>query len=434
MADLSYLKNLKKPIAIFGLGITGSAVAQKCKKYNIEVHLWDDKPETRDKHSKNGFQIIDFKNDLSGYAMIIPAAGIKPTHPTLEKAVAQNIPIKSDIDLLYQSAPNATYIGITGTNGKSTTTALISYILKTVGKEHAMGGNIGIGAASLPSFGIDGTYVLELSSYQLAITQDAIFNIAICLNITPDHLAWHDTMKNYSAAKEKIFRAKDKKQISIIGIDNVETQSISHKLKGSDQHNVIEISTQSKLPDGLDKIETLKGQHNQQNISAAYAVCKNLNISDDDFVRATQTFPGLIHRQQIVDTINGVTFVNDSKATNAQATSKALSSFENIHWIVGGADKADGLAGLENFYSKIKHAYLIGVSSNRFTKDLQEKLSYSRCDSLDNAILEISQNTKPNDVVLLSPACVSFDQYPNFEKRGEHFIALVEQLKKKTTS
>lgn len=434
MADLSYLKNLEKPIAVLGLGITGSAVAYACQNSGVNIHLWDDNKKTRQKFIADGFQVIDFQDDLSPYAILIPAAGVKPSHIAIQKAVTQNIPIKSDIDLLYGSAPDATYIGITGTNGKSTTTALMGHILTALKKKHAIGGNIGIAAASLPSFDRDGIYVLEMSSYQLEITSQPIFDIAVCLNITPDHLAWHGTMENYITAKEKIFRAKDQKQTAIIGVDETDSKAVADKLKNNDTHDVIEISTQSILPDGLDDIATLKGAHNKQNIMMAYAMCQKLEITDNDFVDAVQTFPGLIHRQQVVDTINGVTFINDSKATNAEAASKALSSFTNIHWITGGEDKDDGIGGLNTFYPKIKQAYLIGTSSNRFAETLEGHLPYSKCETLDKAVTEAFNNASDGDIILLSPACASFDQYPNFEKRGEHFIALIEDLKQRHTS
>ncbi len=434
MADLSYLKKLDKPVAILGLGVSGAAVANACRDSNVDCHLWDDHEEKRQGFIDDGFDVIDFENDLSRYAAVIPAAGIKPNHPTIQKAIDQKIPFKSDIDLLYGSAPKATYIGITGTNGKSTTTALLSHILKSVGKNHAMGGNIGIGATSLPSFDADGVYVLEMSSYQLEITQQPIFDISVLLNITPDHLAWHGTMENYAAAKEKIFRTKGQKQTAIIGIDDDISRTIAEKLKNSANHDVVEISSSDTLPDGLDQIETLKGAHNQQNIAAAYAVCKKLGITDHDFVTAVQSFPGLIHRQQIVATINGITFINDSKATNAESTSKALDSFDNIHWIAGGEHKGDDLSVLKEWYPKVKRAYLIGEAAPLFEKDMIDTLKYSNCETLEKAVFEAFENASDGDIILMSMACASFDQYPNFEKRGEHFIALIEQLKQRQAS
>lgn len=431
MADFSYLKSLKKPIAIAGLAVTGSAVVKACDEAGIPFHLWDDKQETRDDYAAQGYTIKDFSDDLSDYAFLVPTAGMKPSHPIIQKAIEQNIPIHSDVDLLYQSAPEATYIGITGTNGKSTTTALLGHILTCLEKPHVIGGNIGIAVASLPSFDKEGAYVLEMSSYQLDITNQTKFNIAVCLNITPDHLAWHGTMENYIVAKEKIFRTSGKKQTAILGTNTPSCQAIHEKLKTSAVHDVIDLSF--PLPKGLDAIATLKGEHNQQNIAAAYAVCQKLGIADDDFIKAVQSFPGLIHRQQIVDTINGVTFINDSKATNADATSKALLSFNHIHWIIGGEDKDDGLNGLDKFYSKIKHAYLIGKASDRFANDLNDILDYTKCQTLDVAVSQTYKNAMAGDVVLFSPACASFDQYANFEKRGEHFIALVQNLKQKVS-
>ena len=203
MADLSYLKKLEKPIAIAGIATTGSAVVNACDEASVDIHLWDDNAETRKKYADLGYTIVDFKEDLSHYAFLVPTAGMKPSNPIIQKAIEQNIPIKSDIDLLFESAPDATYIGITGTNGKSTTTALLGHIFKMLNKNYAMGGNIGIAAAGLPSLETDDIYVLELSSYQLEITQNYIFDIAVLLNIAGDHLAWHGTMANLYCRKGK---------------------------------------------------------------------------------------------------------------------------------------------------------------------------------------------------------------------------------------
>jgi UDP-N-acetylmuramoylalanine--D-glutamate ligase len=413
MADLSFLKKLDKPVAVYGLGVTGRAVADALKQSGIDFNIWDDSNETREKY-KNVYPVKDFTNDLSGYAFLVPPPGMKPTHPVLQKSK-----ILSDIDLLLQSAPDATVIGITGTNGKSTTTALIGHVLQQASLKVAVGGNIGQAACSLPSLDKTGFYVLELSSYQLEITANPVADIAVLLNITPDHLDWHGTLENYKAAKQKIFRQRESKpqQIKILGMSMLDKLSFD-------------------FPE-LQNHPFLKGQHNQENIVAAIDVCRAVGLDDKTIIKHILTFEGLAHRQKNVGQYKNITFINDSKATNAEATSKALASFENIYWIVGGLPKSDGLDGLDRFYPKIKQAYLIGQASAEFAKTLEGKLPFAECGTIHNAVAKAFKdalNDKDQTVILLSPACASFDQYKNFEQRGDDFIAQVNAILKEVAA
>lgn len=411
MADLSFLKKLDKPVAILGLGISGSAVARACLESGVDFHAWDDKPENRSQFPAE--HIRDFNEaDLSIYAFVVPSAGIKPSAPTLQKFVQARIPMQSDVDLLLQSAPQAKVIAVTGTNGKSTTTALIGHILQAAGKTVAMGGNIGKAACSLPSLEADGIYVLELSSYMLEISAHPVADIAVLLNITPDHLDWHGTMENYTAAKEKIFRQREghAPQIKIYGQSMGKTTAAIPPLP---EHNF------------------LKGEHNRENIIAAIEACRACDLKDEEILRHLASFEGLPHRQKRVAVFRNVTFINDSKATNADATAKALASFDNLYWIVGGQPKSDGLTGLDVFYPKIRQAYLIGQASETFAQVLQGKVPVRLCGTVKNAVAAATKDAlqdKSPAVVLLSPACASFDQYRNFEERGEDFVEQVHQL------
>lgn len=450
MADLSHLNTLKKPLAILGLGVSGRAVAEACAQSGVPFAVWDDN-ETRRTELQNQFNIVDFSSDLSSYHALVPAAGIKPSHPVLQKATEQHIPVLSDIDLLIQSAPDARVIGITGTNGKSTTTALINHVLQANEINAQMGGNIGKAACSLPSLSADGVYVLELSSYQLEITAQPICDIAVFLNVTPDHLDWHDDLEHYFQAKKKITlpRPDRMKQQTIIGVDTPLCTQLAEQLSLSSLHHVTQVSTTQPpqdgkitvkdgwLYDGHDKVldlnlhEYLRGRHNHENVAASYSALRACGLEKNQILPALMSFTGLPHRQKKVAQWQNITFINDSKATNADATSRALASFENIYWIAGGLPKSDGIDGLEKFYPKIHHAFLIGEASHIFAKKLFGQIGYTECGTMEKAVEAAFNKAKQDSgdaVILLSPACASFDQYKNFEERGDHFTALAQRL------
>jgi len=407
MADLSFLKTITQPIAVLGLGVSGQAVAEACLAANIPFHAWDENPDTRAR-LKDKYPIEDFTNNFSYYEFLVPSAGIKPSHPVMQKAAKANLKIFSDVDLLLQSAPRARVVGVTGTNGKSTTTALIGHILQQAGLKVAVGGNLGTAACSLPSLDEQGIYVLELSSYMLEISANPVADIAVLLNITPDHLDWHESMENYAAAKEKIFRQRPDHapQVKIYGASMGKSDTDIH----------------------LPAHPFLKGQHNQENMIAAVQVCRAVGLDDKTIFKHMLTFEGLPHRQKIVATYKNIRFVNDSKGTNPDATAKALASFDNIFWILGGQPTADKLNGLDTFYPKIRHAYLIGEASDEFATLLEGHIPYTKCEVMKAAVQQAftaAQSYAEPATILLSPACKSWDQYPNYERRGDDFAAQV---------
>ena len=361
--------------------------------------------------------------------------GIPFTHPAPHKVVTlaqqHNVPIICDIELLYLAQPKAHFVGITGTNGKSTTTALIGHIIREAKIPCEVGGNIGISALELAPLGKDGIYVIETSSYQLDLLNKTHFNVALLLNVTPDHLDRHGDMDGYIKAKKRIFRNQTAEDFAVVGVDNVHTKKIAAS-KFTDAQ-IIPISAFGKVDElGLGVLSYLPGAHNKENIAAAFAACSALNIPHEKIIAGIKSFKGLAHRMERVAEKNGVLFINDSKATNAEAAEKALLSYEKpILWIAGGKAKEGGIDMLAPLFPRIEHAYLIGDAEENFANTLSaNKVPYSRCGTLDKAVQQAYEKalTLPKATVLLSPACASFDQFKNFEERGEIFGKLVKEL------
>jgi UDP-N-acetylmuramoylalanine--D-glutamate ligase len=443
-------------IHIVGLGKSGLSAARYLSANNAFVTVWDDKESLRDEATKEGFTVLDLlttpKTDFNFFIWSPGIAHHYPApHPLAAFARAHTIPLICDVDVLAQIQNNADFIGITGTNGKSTTTALMAHVLGEF-RTCAMGGNIGTPALNLPPLEQHETYVLELSSYQLELTPHVNLDAAILLNITPDHLPRHGNMEGYIAAKELIF-AKNKDGISIIGVDTPPCAAMYERLKNAGK-KPIPISTSKKLEDGvfvihnilhdaldgtarivgdMTQIPSLAGQHSHENAAAVYATLRALYDYERHAIFAAMTrFGGLPHRQFRVRNINHVTYINDSKATNADATSKALATFDNIFWIVGGQMKDGGLSGLESYLPKIRNAYTIGEAEDVFTTWLEEHGAHvTRCGVLEEAIAQAhtdAQKFQHDCVVLLSPACASWDQFKSFEDRGDQFVTQVEAL------
>ena len=457
MANLNYLKNRDKPIIVYGLGVSGTAVASALRSAGVPLSVWDDSEEIRSKFADEGYRIENPIDQMEQYSTLIPAAGIPPSHAVIQRAKELQIPILSDIDCLFHAAPNAHFIGITGTNGKSTVTALIAHIFQSADKAFEMGGNIGRPAAALPTIEEDGYYILELSSYQLAITPSAIFDTAVCLNITADdHLAWHGTFSNYVAAKKRIFRPRqdrETKQTAVLVSDNPANRTIAQDLKLSERHDVIMVShdptngsdhiaahNQALFERGEKKTgfkaPALPGPHNEKNIAAAVAVARSAGIDFTVITKAIETFGGLPHRQELVGRIDQVTFVNDSKATNISAVAPALSAYDSIHLIAGGKAKAGThLSDLGHHFDRVKQIYLIGDAAEAFASDIDGDIPYLICGTMEQAVEAAYENaraltraTKEEQTVLLSPACASFDQYQSFTDRGDHFKAIVNDI------
>jgi UDP-N-acetylmuramoylalanine--D-glutamate ligase len=446
-----------RKVAILGLARSGHAAAAALTRGGAEVLAWDDSEKTR-AAVENEVSLRDLTNiEWRDVAALMLSPGIPhsfPTpHPAVTAARAAGVEILGDIELLGRARPMARYIGITGTNGKSTTTALIGHILAEAGKTVDIGGNLGPPALGLAPLAAGGTYVLELSSFQLELVTTLAFDIAVLLNITPDHLDRHGDMDGYIAAKKRIFARQDGEATAVIGIDDAICRDLAASLERDGRARVVPISVNEPTPGGvyvedgwlidaldgppkrvfdLAEAPRLPGSHNAQNAAAAYAVARFAGLSPEAAIAGIRTFPGLAHRQELVDTIDGVRYINDSKATNADATEKALACYEAIYWIAGGLPKAGGITSLAPYFARLRHAFLIGNATGEFAATLDGKVPYSRCGDLMNALAAASEQARSEHVagavVLLSPACASYDQFPNFEVRGDTFRRLVGDL------
>ncbi|MEO5336959.1 MAG: UDP-N-acetylmuramoyl-L-alanine--D-glutamate ligase [Magnetospirillum sp. WYHS-4] len=439
-----------RPVAVLGLGKAGLAACRALKAGGAEVLAWDDSPAARLAVAVEGFAPVDPVGiDWSKVAALVLSPGVPHTHPkphpACTAAKAAGCPIVGEVELLYRTQIAATFVGITGTNGKSTTTALIGHILEGAGRRVQVGANLGTPALALEPLADDGIYVLEMSSYQLELTERTIFDVAVMLNITPDHLDRHGGMAGYIAAKERIFLHQDEDCTAVLGVDDADSRALADRLAGPAKVLVSAAGApasirvqESILYDergpvaDLTKARALPGAHNGQNAAAAFAACRALGIAQDAIVAGLLSYPGLAHRQELVAIRNGVRYVNDSKATNADATLRALSSYSAIYWIVGGRPKETGLSGVEPFLPRVCRAFLIGEAEADFARFLDGQVSAVRCGTLERAVAEAHAAAQKDGldgaVVLLSPACASFDQFKNFEERGAAFRRLVEAL------
>jgi UDP-N-acetylmuramoylalanine--D-glutamate ligase len=446
-----------RKVAVLGLARSGRAAAAALAAGGAEVLAWDDSEKTRAAVAGavplRELTAIDWR----GVAALILSPGIPHSfpqpHPAVEAARKAGVTILGDIELLGRAQPAARFIAITGTNGKSTTTALIGHILGQAGKTVEIGGNLGPPALGLKPLGEAGTYVLELSSFQLELVTSLAFDIAVLLNITPDHLDRHGDMGSYIAAKKRIFERQGEGAAAVVGIDDAICHDIAESLRRDRAARVVPISVRENVPGGvyveagwlvdaldgsprrvfdLSGAPRLPGTHNAQNAAAAYAVARRAGLSTEAAIAGIGTFPGLAHRQELVDTIDGVRYINDSKATNADATEKALACYPAIYWIAGGLPKAGGITSLAPHFTRLRHAFLIGNATGEFAATLDGKVPYTRCGDLATALKAASERARsehvPDAVVLLSPACASYDQFPNFEVRGDTFRRLVGEL------
>ncbi|MFD2263579.1 UDP-N-acetylmuramoyl-L-alanine--D-glutamate ligase [Lacibacterium aquatile] len=443
-------------VAVLGLGKSGMAAAAALVTAGARVRAWDDNEASRNAALDRNIPIVDLGQfDWSQAAALVLAPGIPHTfpkpHPVALAARQAGVPIIGDIELLITADPLAHLIAITGTNGKSTTTALIAHILRMAGRGLEVGGNLGQPVMGFVPQGAKGTYVLELSSYQLELCPSLHANTALLLNITPDHLDRHGGMDGYIAAKKHIFAGLEPGNVAVVGIDDQACADMAeHIARRPNAPKVIRISTERAVSGGVyadathlvDDIEgqavrvleladaiTLPGRHNAQNMAAAYAVARTEGIPAAQVVAAIKSFPGLAHRQERIAEVRGVAYINDSKATNADATERALVCYQNIHWILGGVAKAGGIASLTKYFDRVRHAYLIGQATESFVAVLNANgVGVTRAGDMTAAVAAAAVAAKPGDTVLLSPSCASFDQYANFEARGDHFRNLVEGL------
>ncbi len=445
-----------KRVGVIGFGITGKAIVDSLIAGGAEVVLYEDiKINLSDKYLNN--VLLKYSSDFVECDVFVVSPGIPlrwpVIHPIVRKAYELGIPVVNDIDLFQRCVSSQNkLICVTGTNGKSTTTALINHIFQCSQKKSVVGGNFGPPVLSLSRD--HDFYVIEISSYQLESCRILGFDTSILLNITPDHLSRHGGMHGYISAKQKIFSNFKNTSKAIIGIDDVYCNEIYEFLKYINHPNAIPISGNTVPDFGVgwnneylidnrfgkyekicEKNPLLDGMHNRQNIAAAYVVCVVNNIEQSEFLKALKLFQGLPHRQELVAEINGIQYVNDSKATNAQSVEQALMRFDDILWILGGRPKEDGIESLIKYSHKIKYAFLIGEAAYEWNQLLQSnEVSSEISRTLDAALIHAYEKSEILDakVVLLSPACASFDQFKNFEARGEKFKELVAKLKRKS--
>lgn len=438
---MELLQNLigDKKALVLGLGKSGISTLDFFERHKIAYDAYDDGID-KIEFKKNDSLLSRPPENLSVYSVLVSAPGIPHDNALIVKAKKAGLKVIGDIELFYLTQPQGQVIAITGTNGKSTTTALIHHILKDNGVNALIGGNFGI---PVLDFDLNAeAYVIETSSYQLDLLDQTAFDIALHLNLTPDHLDRHGDMEGYKKAKERIFKNAYK---AVIGIDDEYSRQIAENLE-QDKNNILTVSVQNEEGDivvhnhrlffnaqdmfNLSKLEALKGEHNEQNVACAFAVCLLYGLRPDAIFKSIQSFSGLEHRQKLVTKYKNVSFINDSKATNADASEKALKSYSNIYWIVGGRQKQGGLSGLEPYLKDIRHSFLVGEASKDFAKwHEKNKAPYTLCDTIGKATEAAAQQAYAdglkNAVVLLSPACASWDQYPNFEVRGQDFIDAV---------
>ena len=399
-----------KRYAVLGLARSGLAVVESLVASGARVTAWDRQDVARAKVDPANVLLGDpLEIDLTGYDGVVVSPGVPlNTHPIAGRAAQFGVPVIGDIELFAQaraSLPPHKVVGITGTNGKSTTTALVHHILKTAGVPTTMGGNIGLPILAQDPLPEGGVYVLELSSYQIDLTYSLDCDVAVLLNVTPDHLDRYESFEAYAASKARLFE-----------------MSTGARIYGRENAPLI-----ADAP-------SLQGPHNAQNAAAAWEVCRALGLEDQQIAEGFRTFTGLPHRMERVATHNGVLFVNDSKATNTDSTAPALAAYPpegngpRIHWIVGGLPKEDGLGATEAHLANVKAAYTIGEAGPRFAELLSGRVPVTNAEMMCAALREAMAAAVPGDVILLSPACASFDQFKDYEQRGERFRQFVDAL------
>jgi UDP-N-acetylmuramoylalanine--D-glutamate ligase len=452
-----------KTVAVFGLGRTGLTAARALVAGGAQVALWDENAPARQAAEAEGLPVVDLREaDWSAFAALLLSPGVPLTNPAphwvVRKAQDSGVEIVGDIELFARTVNAAPehrrpkVVAITGTNGKSTTTALIGHICRQAGRDARIGGNIGFGVLGLEDMHGGAVYVLEVSSYQLDLTSTLKPDVAVLLNISPDHLDRHGGMDGYVSAKRRVLLNQGKGDTAVIGVDDPWCQQICTEITAANRRTITPISSgraigrgvyalQGVLYDGsgervaevcnLLQARSLPGRHNWQNAAAAYAACRALGISQADVAAGLMSFPGLAHRMETVGAIGAVTFVNDSKATNADAARQAMSTYPRFYWIAGGVPKAGGIDSLADLFPRVAKAYLVGQAAADFAAVLEGQAPVVVSGDLATAAAQAFADARlegGEQIVLLSPACASFDQFPDFEVRGDAFRAAVHAL------
>ena len=447
-----------KRVAVFGLGGSGLATARALAAGGAVPVCFDDGEAGREAARKAGLTVADLRQeDWSQFAALVLAPGVPLTHPqphwSAELAREHGVEVIGDVELFLRErrriAPDAPLVAITGTNGKSTTTALISHVLTSAGRDAQMGGNIGVPILELAAPAPSRIHVIECSSYQIDLAPSIDPSVGILLNITPDHLDRHGTLEHYASVKERLIAGS---RLAVVGVDDALSAAVADRAERSGSP-VRRISARHPVADGihaeasvlwldeggaqsvfvdLAPILSLRGAHNAQNACAAIAACRALGLSTDEIRAGLASFPGLAHRMEMVARAGRVLFVNDSKATNADAAERALASYSRIYWIAGGRAKAGGIESLRPWFGRIAKAYLIGEAADDFAATLAGHVETQMSGTLEAAVAEAArdaaQDRADEPVVLLSPACASFDQFPNFEARGRAFAEAVRGI------
>ena len=462
MIIIPQMKN--KSVAVFGLGLSGIATCEALVASGASVYSFDEKLEAREKTKNTEYRAEhpkDWPWDKLEAIVVSPGVPLshpKP-HPIVKKARLESVPVIGDTEL-FARAINALpererprIAAITGSNGKSTTTALIGHMLREAGEEVHVGGNIGEAIMSLPAPDRHAVYVLELSSFQLDLTHSLRANAAVFLNLTPDHIERHGSMDGYFAAKSRIFRNQEAGDLAVVGVDDSWGERLCTELTATANAQIAPVSACATLGRGvyalgdavyynfdgktakagdLTNARALRGAHNRQNAAAALAVALHFGASPAIAMKAARSFMSLAHRMEEVTRIGKVLFVNDSKATNADAAARAIAAYDDVYWIAGGKPKEGGLEALAGKLDTVRKAYLIGEAVDQFTEELKGQCKTRKCSTLKKAVAaaykDAAASDSPAPVVLLSPACASYDQFNSFEDRGDQFRSLVGDM------
>jgi len=450
-----------KTVAVFGLGGSGLACCHALRAGGAEVVAGDDGADRLAEAEKAGFRTADLRKvPWTNFAALVLAPGVPLTHPAPHWSVwmarEAGVEVIGDIELFCRErrrhAPDAPFVAITGTNGKSTTTALIAHLMRFAGYDTQMGGNIGTAILSLEPPRRGRVHVVEMSSFQIDLTPSLDPSVGILLNVSEDHIDRHGTLDNYAAIKERLVAGVQVQGTAIVGVDDIFSRNAADRLARNGKR-VVRVSVKNPLADGvyvehetivradggarseiarIGGIGSLRGLHNAQNAACASACAVALGISLDVLQKGLRSFPGLAHRMEQVGRKDNVLFVNDSKGTNADASAHGLSSFADIFWIAGGKPKQGGIASLTEFFPRIRKAYLIGEAAKEFSETLGDRVPHEMSETLDVAVESAARDAEASGladaIVLLSPACASYDQFRNFEIRGARFRELVQAL------